>query len=141
MSCGACINDNAQDLQGPRVICIVNPGTMKTGPEKSNVLLPGVSEGSGGTIPFAFCSWLTLPTSAAMFQPSRSALIKYKTPVAGHQAFKSCQISILIRTFYGLLLSELLPVLILSANHCGLRFLKNRRRYRCGAVLLPIITG
>ena len=41
----------AEDLQETQVICIVNLGTMKMGPEKSEVLVLGVSDGSGGTIP------------------------------------------------------------------------------------------
>lgn len=51
MSCGAYTNYDAQELQGIQVICIVNLGTMKMGPEKSEVLVLGASDGSGGTIP------------------------------------------------------------------------------------------
>ncbi|MEF7353969.1 protein secretion chaperonin CsaA [Escherichia coli] len=51
VSCGAYTNYAAEDLQETQVICIVNLGTMKMGPEKSEVLVLGVSDGSGGTIP------------------------------------------------------------------------------------------
>ncbi|MBB7068939.1 protein secretion chaperonin CsaA [Escherichia coli] len=51
VSCGAYTNYEASELEGTQVICIVNLGTMKMGPEKSEVLVLGVSDGSGGTIP------------------------------------------------------------------------------------------
>lgn len=51
VSCGAYTNYEAQELEGTQVICIINLGTMKMGPEKSDVLVLGVSDGSGGTIP------------------------------------------------------------------------------------------
>lgn len=51
VSCGAYTNYEAQELVGTQVICIINLGTMKMGPEKSEVLVLGVSDGSGGTIP------------------------------------------------------------------------------------------
>ncbi|MDI6958022.1 protein secretion chaperonin CsaA [Pantoea sp. Pa-EAmG] len=51
VSCGAYTNYEASDLEGIQVICIVNLGTMKMGPEKSEELVVGVSDGSGGTIP------------------------------------------------------------------------------------------
>lgn len=50
VSCGAYTNYEARELEGTQIICIVNLGTMKMGPEKSEVLVPGVSDGSGGTI-------------------------------------------------------------------------------------------
>ncbi|HIE0658281.1 protein secretion chaperonin CsaA [Providencia rettgeri] len=51
MSCGAYTNYNDLELQGIQVICIVNLDTMKMGHEKSEVLVLGVSDGSGRTIP------------------------------------------------------------------------------------------
>lgn len=51
ISCGAYTNYSAGDLEGSQVICIINLGTMKMGPEKSEVLVLGVSNGNGGTIP------------------------------------------------------------------------------------------
>ncbi|CFB66617.1 MULTISPECIES: hypothetical protein [Yersinia] len=51
VSCGAYTNFEARDLEGMQVICIINLGTMKMGPEKSEVLVLGVSDASGGTIP------------------------------------------------------------------------------------------
>lgn len=51
VSCGAYTNYEATSLEGTQVICIVNLGTMKMGPEKSEVLVLGVTDGSGGTIP------------------------------------------------------------------------------------------
>jgi len=51
VSCGAYTNYTAEELQGTQIICIINLGTMKMGPEKSEVLVLGVSDGAGGTIP------------------------------------------------------------------------------------------
>ncbi|HIC0565411.1 TPA: protein secretion chaperonin CsaA [Escherichia coli] len=51
VSCGAYTNYEATELEGTQVICIVNLGTMQMGPEKSEVLVLGVSDGVGGTIP------------------------------------------------------------------------------------------
>lgn len=51
VSCGAYTNYAADELTGIQVICIINMGTMKMGPEKSEVLVLGVSDGCGGTIP------------------------------------------------------------------------------------------
>lgn len=51
VSCGAHANYTAGELQGKQVICIISLGTLKMGPEKSEVLVPGVSDNSGGTIP------------------------------------------------------------------------------------------
>ncbi|HBT3263239.1 protein secretion chaperonin CsaA [Klebsiella pneumoniae] len=51
VSCGAYTNYEAAQLEGIQVICIVNLGTLKMGPEKSEVLVLGVSDGAGGTIP------------------------------------------------------------------------------------------
>lgn len=51
VSCGAYTNYAALELERTQVICIINLGTMKMGPEKSEVLVLGVSDGSGGTIP------------------------------------------------------------------------------------------
>lgn len=51
VSCGAYTNYDAQELEGMQVICIINLGTMKMGPEQSEVLVLGVAGDSGGTIP------------------------------------------------------------------------------------------
>lgn len=63
VSCGAYTNYSAEQLEGSQVICIINLGTMKMGPEKSEVLVLGVSNGAGGTIP------LTTRDPAALGQP------------------------------------------------------------------------
>ncbi|PKQ53291.1 protein secretion chaperonin CsaA [Vibrio cholerae] len=44
VSCGAYTNYAAEDLQETQVICIVNLGTMKMGPEKSEVLVLSAEE-------------------------------------------------------------------------------------------------
>lgn len=51
ISCGAYTNYQASELEGVQVICVVNLGTRKMGPEKSEVLVLGVANESGGTIP------------------------------------------------------------------------------------------
>lgn len=56
ISCGAYTNYAADELKGVQVIGIINLGTMKMGPEKSEVLVLGVSDGAGGTIPLTTIS-------------------------------------------------------------------------------------
>lgn len=51
ISCGAYKNYEAITLLGQQVICIINLGKMKMGPEKSEVLVLGVSDKDYGTIP------------------------------------------------------------------------------------------
>jgi len=51
VSCGAYTNYEAVELIGMQVICVINLGTMKMGPEKSEVLVLGVAADNGGTIP------------------------------------------------------------------------------------------
>ncbi len=51
VSCGAYKNYEAAALEGTQVVCVVNLGTMKMGPEKSEVLVLGVADAAGGTIP------------------------------------------------------------------------------------------
>lgn len=51
VSCGAYANYEADELTGMQVICVVNLGTMKMGPEKSEVPVLGVAAENGGTIP------------------------------------------------------------------------------------------
>lgn len=51
VSCGAYTNYQASELEGRQVICIINLGVRKMGPEKSEVLVLGVSHEDSGTIP------------------------------------------------------------------------------------------
>jgi len=51
ISCGAYKNYESTSLVGTQVICVINLGTMKMGPEKSEVLVLGVASENGGTIP------------------------------------------------------------------------------------------
>ncbi|ENL0637064.1 protein secretion chaperonin CsaA [Klebsiella variicola] len=51
VSCGAYTNYKAAELTNVQVICVINLGTMKMGPEKSEVLVLGVAAENGGTIP------------------------------------------------------------------------------------------
>lgn len=51
ISCGAYTNYTAEELTGIQVVCVINLGTMKMGPEKSEVLVLGVPAENGGTIP------------------------------------------------------------------------------------------
>lgn len=51
VSCGAYTNYDADALTGNQVICVMNLGTIKMGPEKSEVLVLGVAAEGGGTIP------------------------------------------------------------------------------------------
>lgn len=51
VSCGAYKNYQASELEGLQVICVVNLGTRKMGPEKSEVLVLGVANEAGGTVP------------------------------------------------------------------------------------------
>lgn len=51
VSCGAYTNYNIEDLYNKQVICVINLGSIKMGPEKSDVLVLGVAAKEGGTIP------------------------------------------------------------------------------------------
>jgi tRNA-binding protein len=51
ISCGAYTNYAAAELVGMQIIGVINLGIMKMGPEKSEVLVLGVSADGGGTIP------------------------------------------------------------------------------------------
>lgn len=51
ISCGAYKNYSPAELEGLQVICIVNLGVRKMGPETSEVLVLGVAADGGGTNP------------------------------------------------------------------------------------------
>jgi tRNA-binding protein len=50
VSCGAYRNYSQEALRGKTVICIVNLGTKKMGPEISEVLVLGIANAAGETI-------------------------------------------------------------------------------------------
>ena len=65
ISCGAYRNYEKEALLGKIVICVINFGVKKMGPEISEVLVLGVADEAGGTI--YLTTEQTVPLGAAVF--------------------------------------------------------------------------
>ncbi|MBV8755558.1 MAG: tRNA-binding protein [Hyphomicrobiales bacterium] len=65
ISCGAYRNYAKEALLGKTVICVINFGVKKMGPEISEVLVLGVAHEAGGTI--YLTTEQTVPLGAAVF--------------------------------------------------------------------------